>query len=362
MVRARFLAAGLVSIVLLAASAAGGGDAPEVRRSGGSVPAPDFDRVDHAKPNECLALPETIGRRETLENLARELKASTPRRSLAAISAWINAHLHNDDKAAYAWRDVDRMIADRTFGGCADHAVLYGGLARACGIPTIWVKTMDADWIRDFRHDPEHVTSWRGHVFLEVHIDGKWRLLDASQGVIYEEYDPKQRILPGTRWAYDKGADPYELLLSPRWEEWKTQTAAHFMKFDLTLLPVAGGDTLGPRVYIAANNPAFNLVSERVRGLKKQVGRSGNCDFDLWVPAARNGWLIVASIGDTVVLPDKYRSLLPLTPEKIKEALASAPSGVWRKANDDGTIVILVCARDEKAFKSVIDTLKLDGT
>ena len=186
------------------------------------VPAPMFDRIDYAHPEKYLDLPVTLGRKETIRKAAAEIRGETPRKRLAAIGTWIDANLKYDDRAAYAWRDFDRILADRTYGGCADHAEVFGALARACGIPTVWVKTMDAAWIRTFRRTHDENRTWSGHVFLEVHLDGKWVLLNATEGILHEDYDVRQRIFPGERWAYDKGGDPYELLLSTRWEEWKS--------------------------------------------------------------------------------------------------------------------------------------------
>ena len=38
---------------------------------------------------------------------------------------------------------------------------------------------------------------WSGHVFLEIFIHGRWVLLDDTAMVLYDDYDPKMRILPG---------------------------------------------------------------------------------------------------------------------------------------------------------------------
>ncbi len=69
-------------------------------------------------------------------------------------------------------------------------------------------------------------------------------LLDDTQLVLYEDYNPKIRILPGNRYAYDKGEDPFDLILSSRWEFWKAQTRAFCRDFDLSRLPVGKGQAL----------------------------------------------------------------------------------------------------------------------
>jgi hypothetical protein len=100
---------------------------------------------------------------------------------------------------------------------------------------------MDADWIRRFRTIGE-TDKWSGHVFLEVFFDGRWHLLNATQMELTDNSDQNARIVPGNRYAYDKGPNPFELPLSADWERWKIQTRAYFCKFDLSKLPVAQGD------------------------------------------------------------------------------------------------------------------------
>ena len=73
--------------------------------------------------------------------------------------------------------------------------------------------------------------------------------------VLYADYDPKMTILPGNRYAYDKGGDPFDLVLSSRWTLWKKETRAFLRDFDLSKLPVGQGrrlvsDTKYPAVFI----------------------------------------------------------------------------------------------------------------
>jgi hypothetical protein len=205
------------------------------------------------RPQDYLTLPRSLGDPKHIRTLAAAIKADSPERTLIAIGRWINSHLTCDNQAAYSWRDFDQVVGSRVYGGCADHALIFGALSRGCGIPTVWVKTMDADWIREYRAKGT-CTSWRGHVFLEVHLGNRWRLLDASGRRLYDDYDPAMRILPGNRYAYDKGGDPKALILSTDWERWKRQTAAYFAGFDLGKLPVGEGRPLGA-VYVAADSP-----------------------------------------------------------------------------------------------------------
>ncbi len=203
------------------------------------IPEPRFDCIDYSKPRNYLRLPASIGNAKHIGTIAARLKTQTPENSFRAIHQWMSKNLRYDPNAAYHWRDFDRIIDEGTLGGCADHSIVFGALSRACGIPTVWVKTMDYDWIRNFkRHGP--IGSWRGHVFLEVYIRDNWVLLDAQGMILYEDYDRSSHFFPGGRYAYDKGGDPHELILSVQWDVWKKQTADYFAKFDVSSLPGFG--------------------------------------------------------------------------------------------------------------------------
>jgi len=353
----------IAAVLALTAAAVVGGRAA---RGGDDIPEPRLDRVDYAHPEKYLGLPATLGTKAGIEKIAGEVRGATPRDKLAGIGAWIDAHVKYDATTFDRWRDVDKLVADKTFGGCADHAELFGAIARACGIPTVWVKSLDLDWIAWFRAHPDEPKGWNGHVFVEVHLDGKWRLYDASQKVLYEDYDVRQRILPGHRLAYDKGGDPYELLLSTRWDDWRKQTRRFVSALDMALVPVGEApkppiDDPPGRTYVAATHPAWQWVVDRCNVLHLAMGSlSGYGGWERWLPSARRGILIVPAVDGKTVLPENYWPLLPVQPEKMKEALGDKPSAVVRKKAADGTDVVLVMARDDDALRAALASLTIE--
>jgi hypothetical protein len=316
-----------------------------------AAPAPSSDRVDHADPDAALR-PAPGDRARAI---AQELDAATFEAKLAAISRWIRAHLAHDDAYAYRWRDFDRIVEDGRYGGCADYAVVYGTLARAVGIPTVFVKTMDADWIRRFRAGPEPAV-WSGHVFLEVWDGSRWKLLDPEAQLLHDDYDPATRLLPGERFAYDKGIDPYTLVLSVRWEEWKEQTRAYFSTFDVAQLPVGSGRPLrGATVWIAGDNPGWTLARDRLTSLGWTVGRSGNTGFDDWLPQAEGEVLVLLSVGGREPLPEPYRS----RDEVYTFAARDRTERSWTEdaTAPDGTRVVRVYGADADALATAIGVL-----
>lgn len=319
-------------------------------------PAPRLDRVDHANPGAQahLVLSPQVGDASKIRSLAAQLKADTPVATLAAIYQWMHRNLKYDEHAAYTWRSLDEMLEARTYGGCADHAAVFGTLARAAGIPTIWVKTMDVDWIHEFKAAPNAVKSWRGHVFLEVHLGGSWQLLDALAMRLYPKYDVRSRILPGNRLAYDKGDDPFALVLSCRWELWKEQTRRFFTAFDASSLPWGESKDLlsAWRVWITGNSPMYRYAANACKRLGYHVQRTFNDEWNTYLPHARGGILIVTCQGTTPVLPEPlWPRLLPPAGQAFARGGPTPEKGFAHHRLADGTTVVLVTGQDSTAVQ-----------
>ncbi len=200
-----------------------------------STPAPSFDGIDYAHPERYLTLHASLGDRAAIERAASEARdaGSDP---VAAAIVWFDAHARNEIEHPYVWRPFERVVKDGYWMSCADRAVALGTVLRAMSVPTVWVKSMDVQWIRESAAGSD--SGYRGHVYLEVFIAGAWRLLDPVTERIYDVYDPRAHLLPGTtsRYAYDKGDDPYAMILSMRELEWRAQTREFFAHFPLERL------------------------------------------------------------------------------------------------------------------------------
>lgn len=84
---------------------------------------------------------------------------------------------------------------------------------------------------------------------IEVFLQNRWCLLDAGGPILFDPYDPNEKLLPGgkvERFAYDKGDDPRQLVLSLDWSAWTQETIDYFSNFDVGLLDTARPATTSP--------------------------------------------------------------------------------------------------------------------
>jgi hypothetical protein len=90
---------------------------------------------------------------------------------------------------------VDELLAERRLGGCHDHGLVYAAVARELGYPALMTRTASIAWVKRFQAGEQgpHV----GHVFVEVFLDGKWVLIDSTNGWYLEDgYDPADPVIP----------------------------------------------------------------------------------------------------------------------------------------------------------------------
>jgi hypothetical protein len=297
---------------------------------------PTVDSVDYSNPPGYLEIADSLGNREQIVSQAGELKGNSDLVTIRNVLSWMDRNLKYDPDRAYSWRNFDQAIKDKTYGGCADQGIVCGVLLKGAGIPVIWVKTMDIPWIWDFKKDRKF-ESWSGHVFLEVYVDGKWILLDPGAKMIYMDYSPKTRILPGNRFAYHKGNDPKEMIMSLQWEQWKEQTRKYFQNLDESLLPVdsAGGTSLLPQAYVVGNSPYYQIITQMAKERGLSVPMSFNTKYDEYLPRAKGNFLLVETHnGVPIVQIDVLEKYFPDASKGLKN-----PDGIVKIG--ETTIVFL---------------------
>lgn len=249
--------------------------------------------IDYGTPKKYLTIEPSLGVLNAIKRLARKLKAETAAATIQNISRWMNTLICDDD-FAYEWRNFDTVLEQKSYASCADYAITAGVLLKAADIPTIWVKSMDVEWIWDFKTGRKF-SSWSGHVFLEIYIEDTWVLFDPTTQKIYKNYKPSMHILPGNRLAYHKGNDPKNMIMSLQWDEWKKQTIEYFELLDIGLLPVdqKAVEITSKQAYVLANSPGYIKIGEYVEKFGYRVTQSFNTDLDSYMPLAKGNFLFI---------------------------------------------------------------------
>ena len=311
---------------------------------------PSVNTIDYANPSRYLQIAPSLGSLDAISSQALKLKSLSNIDTIRNIVKWMHQNLQCDETKAYAWRNFDDVMREKTYGACADEAITCGVLLKAAGIPAVWVKTMDVSWIWDFKKG-RPFSSWSGHVFLEVYMNGKWALLDPGGEMIYFDYSTEMRILPGYRYAYHKGNDPKQMVMSLQWDEWKEQTEKYFKNFDESLLPVdvPRGRKLTRYFHIVCGKnreQMEKLVQDSGFSLGMLIGQR----FEKWLPQTKDDVLLVETHnGKPVVALDLLEKYFPDASLGLKQ-----PDGIIQVG---GTIIVFI---DFDKTKSIPNLKELD--
>lgn len=103
--------------------------------------------------------------------------------------------------------DNVEYIYERGLTGCTDYGLVFAALAREKGIPTVFVQAAKADWVYDAQQNNGRHIYVRGHIFVEVYINGYWYLVDSTAGKAFISYDRNNFNLPNGYIAFAKSLE-----------------------------------------------------------------------------------------------------------------------------------------------------------
>jgi hypothetical protein len=320
-----------------------------VRAPAGRKPA----TIDHEDPGPYARIPKSAGDADVIRGIAADLKAETPERTLRRIHGFIADGVPDVPDPGWSpdHRNFDSLVTGFDHHGCASHGLLFANLARACGIPVVYIKSTRHSWIREFVATGRR-GSFSGHVFLEVFVKGKWRLLDAQGMRIWDDYDPADPELPGGLLVYEKGWDHVAMVHSTQRDRYIEEALARWKGFDVSKLREndAPGRSLLPKVYAVTVGGEWRTLGRRIPMI---------LSFDRWSWKESHGKVkgnvfIVTSIrGEHEVPEDVAADWLPMSRKEIEKTLEKGPF-VRTRDLADGTRVILLAASDLRAMKELI--------
>ncbi|MDJ0976518.1 MAG: hypothetical protein QNJ98_18815 [Planctomycetota bacterium] len=322
-------------------------------------PTPNADRIDYAKPDAYRRLDPMLGDAKAIQGLAAQLAKKDAASTLRAIWLWAKRNLRPAEAETSTWRSVSDMIRAGTRTSEAEAAIAIGTLARAASIPTAYVKTLDVAWLK-----AGATGAIQERTFLELHIEGAWRLLDPVAMRLYDRYDPKTRLLPGDRLAFDKGGDPHALVLPNRSALYQAQVARFAKAFDVRRLPWGvSRDLLAPiKVYVAGRAPITRYVTATCDTMGFLVADTFTAkEFDRLWPEIKGGILVVTTHEGAPDLPqNRWKDVLPAGAAKLPPD--AKPTAYLTRTLPDQTVVIYTSARSyagvEVAIARALSELK----
>ena len=152
--------------------------------------------IDYAQPE--LYLPQ--GEQTQLSDLSVLDSLRAEEKSLAHLGdiwRWLRSEFtsYKGGGKTIGAVTVDQLMAERQLSGCHDYGLVYAAVARELGYPTVMFHAVSIAWVAQFRSGEQGPRY--GHVYVEIYLDGRWVLIDSTNGWYVEEgYDPANPVIP----------------------------------------------------------------------------------------------------------------------------------------------------------------------
>lgn len=128
-------------------------------------------------------------------NTAKSISGNAFEKSQKIIEMISQLRTETSNSQIFRKRTAEQIIKDRFVIGCTDCVVVFVAAARACGLPTKYIETVDKSWLEKGGND---IT---GHQFAKVYdtedkkwfwVDPTWKEVDVSSPenegkIIYKE-------------------------------------------------------------------------------------------------------------------------------------------------------------------------------
>lgn len=174
--------------------------------------------IDYSHPEQYVAPGrQTLLTRAELAELAPDVLPSLNRRAagieqLAGVYKWLRSDFEtwSGGGSTIGAITARELIQGKQLSGCHDFALVFAAGARVLGYPAVLVDAAGLEWARSatFGGKGRYV----GHVFVEVFIEGRWILVDPTNGpYVASGYDPQNPVIPLGKGYYvmRKGADTW---------------------------------------------------------------------------------------------------------------------------------------------------------
>lgn len=193
-----------------------------------------FKDVHRSDPNVFLQVGDQTKITPAIRRVANGFNAKKDVSTLQQIFQWMRSNLRGGEGEKFA-RTADEIISSRIATGCTDYGLAFASLARAKGIPTVFVQSAKLDWIELLVHSaPGSSHSIHGHIYVEVYIDGKPYLVDSTAGKMFLGYNPSNLSLPDGYYAFAKSIEVWDSGVANESENSEAMRRL-FGKFDLSL-------------------------------------------------------------------------------------------------------------------------------
>jgi len=140
-------------------------------------------------------------------------------RKIGNVISWIrkNFDTYKGGGMMVAKQSAQEIYDSRKLSGCNDWGILLSAILRNQGFPVVFLNAAGIAWAKTYKKSP--ITSFSGHVFLEIYINEKWIVMDSVTSEYIDDYDMNDPVIPIPKknadekgyFVYQKGLDHWTM-------------------------------------------------------------------------------------------------------------------------------------------------------
>ncbi len=167
-----------------------------------------FKNVDYSNPELFLQCGDQTRITPEIQQVADGFNDAKDISTVMEIFQWMRANLRLGDGEKFG-RTSQEIITSGVYTGCTDMGLIFASLARAKGIPTVFLQTARADWI-ELVSSGANPSTINGHILVEVYLNGRWYLVDSTAGKLFLDYDNQNMSLGDGYYVFAKSIEVWD--------------------------------------------------------------------------------------------------------------------------------------------------------
>jgi|GEM_PF-6837779 len=166
-----------------------------------------FKNVNYSDPDLFLQTGKQTKATPTIRRLANQVKSDINDLEVAKeIYRLVQEAAPGGASGEKFSKTVDEILKVG-YTGCTDYGLVYAAVAREVGIPTVFIQAARIDWVEDYLAKNRNMNMIRGHILVELYIDGEWYLVDSTSGKLYLDYDRNNFAIPDGYYIFAKSIE-----------------------------------------------------------------------------------------------------------------------------------------------------------
>jgi hypothetical protein len=331
-----------------------------------------FLNVDYSNPELFLQCGPQTRITDEIAAIADQFNDNKDISTIKEIYGWMMRNLSGVEGEKFG-RTSHEIITSGGVTGCTDYGLAFVSLARAKGIPSVFIQTARIDWIEARKKSNSGMII--GHILVEVYIDGKWYLVDSTSGRLYLNYDRNNFSLPDGYYVFAKSIEVWDSGAKDEKENWQMMMDL-FWIFDPSVYKNPGYDymdlttgetkssgvftghstVIGSSALIFGKRSPVELFDDRFTAHFSNKRLLDLCFADIDEVMSTQRIIVLHSLDQPATMPDYMLSIIP--------EFSSSETPVILNEIRDGRRIVLIMADTTDELMKIIRELPddfLDG-